>query len=299
MADFGNLSDTDDSAVEELISQAQDLSVLEQVSKINCAAFSDSLLPSDLETRFLKLKPKPKSSNAHFNFDSLRGKTVHGSPNKTGSVGKTSSMKDEVDSFLNAKDKESASKGFVSFPLNSSIGEEIFFPVDENPSREKGLEEKSKDESLFSPSDSSNSWIENFISTPSKHNSGKRSSFNSKLKSESFNSPLGSPNYSMDSPSPPRKTGCFWCSPKKDSKKKKKENWNIIEWGSKNDEFLSVLNTFSSKEQEKILRQAMKEQEKISREAEKIVQWAKQASDRMSFHGIEDELSDDDDKSKI
>ncbi|KAF2308937.1 hypothetical protein GH714_025047 [Hevea brasiliensis] len=208
MADFGNLSDTDDSAVGELISQAQDLSVLEQEKR-----FSPLWMKTQVEKRVWRRNPK----------------------------------------------------------MNR------FSP----------------------PSDSSNSWIENFISTPSKHNSGKRSSFNSKLKSESFNSPLGSPNYSMDSPSPPRKTGCFWCSPKKDSKKKKKENWNIIEWGSKNDEFLSVLNTFSSKEQEKILRQAMKEQEKISREAEKIVQWAKQASDRMSFHGIEDELSDDDDKSKI
>ncbi|OAY24311.1 uncharacterized protein LOC110604478 [Manihot esculenta] len=269
MADFGNLSDTDDSAVEELISQAQDLCVLDQLSKINCAAFSESLLPSDLETRFLKLKSKPITSNPNMDFD----------PNKSDSVGKTSSLKDEVDTFSNAKEKESPRK-------------QIFSPKEENPNGEKSLEEKCKDESLFSPSDSSYSWIENFISTPSKHNSGKRMS--------SFKTPLGSSNSSRDSPSPPRKSGCFWCSPKKDSKKKKKENWNIIDWGSNNDEFLSDLNIFSSKEQEKILRKAMKEEEKISREAEKIVKWAKQASNRMSFHGIEDEGSDDDDdKSKI
>jgi len=46
------------------------------------------------------------------------------------------------------------------------------------------------------------------------------------------------------------------------------------------------------KEQQKILKKAMKEEEKVSREAEKIVQWAKQASSRMKASDIDDELTD-------
>jgi hypothetical protein len=67
MADFSYLSDTNKSAVEELISQAQDLCVLEQVSgAINCSSFTDSsVLPAILHSSFHKLKsfqlikPKP------------------------------------------------------------------------------------------------------------------------------------------------------------------------------------------------------------------------------------------------
>ncbi|KAJ0020669.1 hypothetical protein Pint_31827 [Pistacia integerrima] len=62
---------------------------------------------------------------------------------------------------------------------------------------------------------------------------------------------------------------------------------------SKNDEFLLDLGIFSVKEQQKMLKKAMKEEEKVSREAEKIVKWAKQASMRMSPHDIEDQFSDD------
>ncbi|XP_010540701.1 PREDICTED: uncharacterized protein LOC104814380 [Tarenaya hassleriana] len=70
MADFGFLSDTDDSAVEDLISQAKELSVLEQVAAINCSGLTDSVLPDDLETRFRRLKsmpgppPDPESSSS-------------------------------------------------------------------------------------------------------------------------------------------------------------------------------------------------------------------------------------------
>jgi len=77
----------------------------------------------------------------------------------------------------------------------------------------------------------------------------------------------------------------LWCSPKKkEQKKKSKENWS--------DEFLSSFGSFSMKEQQKMLKKAMKEQEKVNREAEKIVQWAKQASARMKTSDIDDEHSD-------
>ncbi|KAK2988618.1 hypothetical protein RJ640_002583 [Escallonia rubra] len=72
MGDFTLLSDSDDDrAVEELLAQAKDHSVLEQVAAINCSGFTpDSSLPTHLETRFRKLKsflsrePTQKSSHS-------------------------------------------------------------------------------------------------------------------------------------------------------------------------------------------------------------------------------------------
>lgn len=95
------------------------------------------------------------------------------------------------------------------------------------------------------------------------------------------------------SPSPPRKVGCFWCSPKKEKKSKEKKE-NVLGWEDHggSDELLSDLGSFSRKQQQKMLKKALKEEEKISREAEKIVEWAKHASARMNVSDIEDELSD-------
>ncbi|KDP39732.1 hypothetical protein JCGZ_02752 [Jatropha curcas] len=276
MADFGYLSDTDESAVDDLITQAQELCVLEQVSKINCSDFSNSALPTDLETRFQKLKsfplPKPKTStptvlsNSNIDF----AKTVHGSvldddikmfsPNKRDPSEKKQIL---LETQQNREEKFFVEK---ESSLNSPTMEEIYSYMGKSPDGNKGLEKKSK----------ANSSAENFIS--------------------SFGSPLGSSNSSVDPDSPPPKSGCFWCSPKRASKKKNKENCNVI-WSGKNDEFLASLNSFSVKEQQKMLRKAMKEEERIDREAEKIVKWAKQASDRMNFDGIDDD-SGDDEKSK-
>ncbi|EEF42495.1 uncharacterized protein LOC8280094 [Ricinus communis] len=257
MADWGYLSDTDDSAVEELISQVKDLSVLEQVSKINCSGFTDSLLPTDLDTRFRKLKSF-NTSKVQFSGTSLEGKRiVHGSvsddENDEGHPSeKGSSFKDGTEIFSDTKQNPDGKL------KESPNWEKIFSLLEENPDGEKGLEKNYKHGSYDS---------------------------SSKSKSGSSVSPLGSSNSFLDSP--PKKTGCFWCSPKK---KKNRENLKI-DWAyKKDDDFLSVLDIFSYKEQKK----AIKEEEKINKEAEKIVKWAKQASNRMSFHGIEDEVSDDD-----
>ncbi|CAL1373793.1 unnamed protein product [Linum trigynum] len=310
---FGNLSDTDDSAVEELISQTRDLCVLEQVSKINCSDFNDSLLPSDLETRFRKLKSFPVSS------------TRPAASASTGVVPKSlSNSKSELhrrggrgfdegfespsdDPRVNTSDGQvpkiaAAAAANVSSPLNSLADEEGF---SEDPGPWKGSKKKqSKLGSVSSPSDSSNSCIEDVIYSQSEERAAvgmtrKSSNSNSKLKSKPFiGSPLGSSNCSRDSPSPPRRPGCFWCSPKKPTSKKSKENWDLGNDGG--DELLTDLGIFSEKEQEKILRKAMKEEERINKEAVKIVKWAKQASARRSYHGTEDDddLSDDNATSK-
>ncbi|KAJ4916470.1 hypothetical protein Rs2_02020 [Raphanus sativus] len=63
MSSFGYLSSKDDaSAVEELLSQAMDLHVLEQVAAINLAGVPDSALPTNIETRFRRLKSLPVSA---------------------------------------------------------------------------------------------------------------------------------------------------------------------------------------------------------------------------------------------
>lgn len=315
MADFGFLSDTDDSAVDELVSQTQELCVLEQVSKINCSGFTDSVLPADLETRFHKLKsfPPTKSktpttnkslsrSNTDMNNISVKGKKDDDGSFSDSEKGenfsseeqnpgeKMGSLKGQNEVFLDNKEnpqwksgleKEMKSGSVSSPPSKSSMEEEIFPPKKENSDGKGGLKKKS-----LHGSDHSNSWVEDVIFSPSKQKPERKMSMKSKSKFGSSNSS----NSFMDSPSPPRKVGCFWCSPKK---KQSKESLGL-DWESNNlDEYLSDLSTFSVKEQQKRLKKAMKEQEKMSKEAEKIVKWAKQASARMSFHGTDDVLSDD------
>ncbi|XP_020236177.1 uncharacterized protein LOC109815790 [Cajanus cajan] len=226
MVGFYDLSDTDDSAVEEIISQAQDACVLDQIAAINCSGITDTVLPTHLETRFRNLKsfpptkpkPKPKPNSQAPTFSTLN----HQTPN---------------------------------------------FSSDQASPNVPG--EKPKHGSLYSASspssdDSSMSWV----FRPSQKHGSKENSVTSR------------------SLSPPPRKGCLWFSPKKKEKKKSKENWG--------DEFLSELGSFSSskKEQQKMLKKAMKEEEKVSREAEKIVQWAKQASARMNVSHIDGELSD-------
>ncbi|KAH7515104.1 hypothetical protein FEM48_Zijuj11G0160700 [Ziziphus jujuba var. spinosa] len=297
MADFSFLSDTDESAVDELISQAQDLCILEQVSTINCSSFVDSLLPSDLESRFRKLKTFPQTNSK------LRGKTPLDSSVK-GKEGDSDGASDE-DSEIFSPTKQNADKksdfkkksqsGISSLPPDSkdfSVQKEV---LKENSDGKRGSKSEAIHESVSSSTDSSISSLENAILSDSKRNPDKKKCSNRKSKTGSFSSPLGSSNSLMrSSPSPPKKAGCFWCSPKKNSSRKSKENrGSVLDFDcSIGDETFSDLGTFSRKEQEKILRKALKEEEKISREAEKIVKWAKQASARMNVSDIEDELSE-------
>ncbi|GLT74911.1 hypothetical protein SLA2020_466760 [Shorea laevis] len=306
MADFGFLSDTDESAVEELISQAQDLCVLEQISAINCSSFTDSALPTDLESRFRRLKsfpvakPGPKSSENTSNSKALlhskselgkseyvgAGGNINFSPSKQGPYGNTALEK------KSEKDKTESS----SFSDEEGL---ISPDYKQNPVGEKGLKGKNKHGSVSTPSNSSDSCLEDVVFSPPKQNPKERDRSGSKRKpkSRSISSPMGSSSNSRpDSPSPPRTSGCFWCSPKKVSSKKKSRETK--ELGSdldceKYDEFLSDMSAFSVQEQRKILKKALKEQQKLSREAAKMVKLAKQASSRMSFHGIGDELSED------
>ncbi|PIN13610.1 hypothetical protein CDL12_13757 [Handroanthus impetiginosus] len=218
MADF--LTDSDDEkAVEELLSQAMDMEILDQVAAINCAGFSDSGLPSHLETRFQNLKSFPSNS-----------------PNSK----KISSVNE---------------KGFSACLKKSPDSRNCLYPS------------KSSDIGSFS----------HFKKTPQKILGKKEIKFPTKK-----------------CVSPPAKSGCFLCIPKKVSGKKKKENRGLdlgLVWG-KHDELLSDLSSFSVKNQEKMMKKAMEEEEKICREAEKIVKWAKNASARMDVSDIEDELSD-------
>nr|GMC59293.1 uncharacterized protein LOC109169767 [Ipomoea batatas]GME16323.1 uncharacterized protein LOC109169767 [Ipomoea batatas]GME20138.1 uncharacterized protein LOC109169767 [Ipomoea batatas] len=251
MADFSFVSDSDDEkAVEELLSQAMDQSVLEQVAAINCSGFSHSDLPDHLEARFRKLKTFPATK---------------------------------------PKPSIPSSK---SFNVSQSVD---FQGKKEDRAEDKGLKEN-PDSSIASPIPKLET--ENHDFSASKKNPERKTDFEPKSGSVSSSFSVGSPDFSTEPPSPPAKSGCMWCSPKKGSKKKGKENRGAtiigkgLDWGKSDAEFLSDLSTFSKKNQEKLLKKAMKEEEKINREAEKIVQWAKQASARIDFAGLDDELSD-------
>ncbi|KAK2661969.1 hypothetical protein Ddye_000543 [Dipteronia dyeriana] len=244
MANFGYFSDTDDSAVDELISQAKELCVLEQVSAVNCSGFTDSLLPTELEQRFRKLKPFPATK-----------------PKPPTNINDTHYAKSLPHSKRQV-DHKAECETFSVPPINSSMENETLLDSKQKPVSVPKLKSSSKS-SCSSPLSPSDSW---------------------KISRSR-------------SPSPPLKSGCLWCSPKSSSKKKSKDNENrvlssCLDWG-KTDEFLSDLNAFSAKEQQKVLKKAIKEEEKVSREAEKIVKWAKQASMRMRAHDSEDELNDD------
>lgn len=283
MADFSFLSDTDDSAVEDVLSQAMDLAVLEQVAAINCSGTSDSELPTHLETRFRKLKSFPPPNSVPKILPSLSSK--HLQPVKS------------VQAPLETGSTESV-KAKTQADTLSDDDDESFFASKENTT-EKENPTKSVSRSLSSSS-FTNSPVEKEISSELKELSCKKKGSDGKSRSASLHmrSNSSSSDSSMDCLSSPKKFGCFWCSPKKDSRKKKKENRVSgrigVNW-DKSEELLSELNSFSfsSKEQRRIMKMAMKEEEKISREAEKIVKWAKQASARMDISGIQDELSDD------
>lgn len=227
MADLWSLPsppDSDDSAaIEDIISQAIDLSTLEQIAALNSSLASDSVLPNDLETRFRKLKSFP---GAHPNPDKVRKQTSPCAEEK-----ETRSFSDEL-----LKPDELLSDYY-------------------SPAREREFETNAPDEFK---------------------NAGKEL-HHPKSRSGSFSfSPLPSiSSKEAASRSPPKQACCFWCSPKKVSRKKSKGERGFGEDG----ESLSNLSSFSLKDHQRKMEKMLKEQEEmISREAEKVLKWAKQVS---------------------
>ncbi|KAK7407023.1 hypothetical protein VNO78_08663 [Psophocarpus tetragonolobus] len=123
MVGFYDLSDSEsesesdnECAVEEIMSQAQDAVVLEQVSAINCSGFSDSVLPSHLETRFRNLKSFPPSkTKPPTSVQSSNHQSPHFSPSKHSghpSASLSSSDESSLSSIFRPSQKDS--------PLRSS-----------------------------------------------------------------------------------------------------------------------------------------------------------------------------------
>ncbi|CAI8588342.1 unnamed protein product [Vicia faba] len=261
----GFSSDTDeDSTIEEIISQAQDSILLKQISAINCSSFTHSDLPTDLESRFQKLKSFPAN---HTTPPPYHPKNPTFSTLNPANPQKSLNLSPPKDA-KSIKNQDSDS-GSVSSPEKKEIKSK---PKPKNGS--------------FSPSDSSHISEESsmsslFMPLQMKKDEEKR------VKVKKYVSP---------SPSPPRKWGCFWCSPKKEKKVKSKESDDIVgsldEYTS--DEFLYDIGSLSTKKRMNMIEKALKEEEeKINREAEKIVELVKHASARMIVSSdIEDELSD-------
>ncbi|XP_016441800.1 uncharacterized protein LOC107767343 [Nicotiana tabacum] len=287
MADFSFLSDDSDNekAVNELLSQAMDQSVLEQVAAINCSGFNDSLLPTQLETRFRKLKSLPTTSSKPYTLTkSSRSFCSSEFPKTKKSYDDDDNEKIEGTPVQEKGSEVNLGHGFVQENVKNDV-------YTKTPVEEKGFEVNLEHE--FVKKQTKSKVHSNKDDAFTKSADGKKGK-----KSESLSGSMSSDSweFSKDCLSPPMKTGCFWCSPmKKGSNKKGKENRGM-KWGKNDDddEFLSDLSAFSLKNQEKLMKKAMMEQEKINREAEKIVKWAKQASARLDISSIEDELSDDD-----
>lgn len=262
MADFAFFSDSDeDKAVEAILSQAQDQIVLEQVAAINCSGFTDSSLPTHLETRFQKLKSFPVSN--------------------------------PKSSIRSVSDLDAKSVKTNGLSASKSVKDESFLPTKKTPGGEMGNESNSEANSVGKMGPIHSKSVEGDIFSPVKKNPERKTAKGSK-SSRGSSSRWDS---STESNSPPQKSGCFWCSPKKSSKKKSGKENNFLgvnfDW-EKDDDLLADLEAFSVEGQKRLSKKAMKEEERMNREAEKIVKWAKQVSARMDVSGIEDELSDDD-----
>ncbi|KAL7111963.1 hypothetical protein ACP275_05G122500 [Erythranthe tilingii] len=258
MDDFFSDDSDGEKAVEELLSQAMDSTVLEQVAAINCAGFTKTDLPSHLETRFQRLKSLPSPA------------------------AKPAPLATKSFSFSNPSELKK------NEPKKSDSGEE-------KTAEDKGEEVHPKCSKKVPEEKNCLSGSESFSPLKKKNPRVKMEEKGNKSFSSSSSSFEG---FSSRSVSPPAKSGCFLCSPKK-SARKNKENRGLdlgINWGKKqdDDDFLSDLsNNSMNYNQRKLMKKAMAEEEKICREAEKIVKWAKQYSSRMDISSIEDELSDD------
>ncbi|GAU15795.1 hypothetical protein TSUD_236110 [Trifolium subterraneum] len=263
--------DTDEeSTIQQIISQAQDSIILQQISAINCSSFTHTDLPTDLESRFLKLKSFPANHTTPPPY-------VTKAPTFSNPTKKSSNFSPPKDN--NSTKKSDSDSGYVSFPSDSSNGKKGLIPKPKIP--------KQKNESFSSPSDSSHTSEESSMSSKFMPLKMEKDEVNCSKKKAMSRSP---------SPSPTRKWGCFWCSPKKEKKKgKENDDDDVVGWEEcTSDELLSGIGSLSSKKRLNMIEKALKEEEKrINREAEKIIELVKHASGRMNVSDIDDELSDD------
>ncbi|EOA37770.1 hypothetical protein CARUB_v10012628mg [Capsella rubella] len=314
MADFGYFSDTDDSAVEELVSQAKELSALEQIAAINCSGFTDSTLPDDLESRFRRLKslpapPRPdpvsssSSKNTNKHLTQSRSVASHhpkeddkfsGNRSNPGKKPGPVTLSDEDSSNLsrNKRDLDLKSSSRAELVSNGSgdfsdSGNEskIFSPVKQT----KKKLPKEKRRIVSSPSSSSSIDL---ATPPSSTDSEPEKRSKSKSKSKSSSSSTSW----FDKLSPSKIIRSIWrSSPNKSSTNNKKnlkscKSFNTAATYSSGrernidfDEFLSDLNAFPVEDQRKMLKKALKEQQKMRKEAAEIIKMAKQASARFDF----------------
>ncbi|CAL9216979.1 unnamed protein product [Arabidopsis halleri] len=308
MADFGYFSDTDDSAVEELISQAKELSALEQVAAINCSGFTDSTLPDDLESRFRRLKSlpaaprhEPVSSSSSMNRKNhlTHSKSVatnhpkedvnfSGNRRNPGKKSGSTSLSDEDSrkkrdlEVKSSSQAELVSNGSGDFSDSGNISEsKIFSPVKQQ-TKKKLPKEKRR---IVSPSSSSSI---NLATTPQSTDSEPEKKSKSKSKSKSSSSSW------FDKLSPSKIIGSIWRSSPKKSTTSKKNLKSCKSFGAATyssgrernvdfDEFLSDLNAFPVEDQRKMLKKALKEQQKMRKEAAEIIKMAKHASARFDF----------------
>lgn len=255
---------TDESAVEQILAEAMDHCVLEQIAAINCSSFSHSLLPSHLESRFQRLKTFPSSSS--------HPSKPHLAPDSA----------NELNNSVNESSNSANELSNSTKPISDDF--------EKTPEKERNSKGKSRTGYLSSPSGSSNSSSGYLNSPKFRVKQGGK-------KGKNENSSISSSLSSDSSTKRGVKTGCFWCSPKRVSRKKSVTRNGDFElsddWG-KHDEIMSDLKSFSSKHQKKLMKIAKKEEEEINKEAEKIVKWAKQTSARLDFSVVnDDDLSDD------
>ncbi|ESQ34458.1 hypothetical protein EUTSA_v10009724mg [Eutrema salsugineum] len=183
MSKFGFLSGKDDLAVENLLSQAKDLYVLEQVAAINCSGFTDSVLPTNLETRFRRLKSLPVSrpdpvSSSKRALSHSRSMTERNHENAFSASG------DEKRSFSGVTKRVPSVK--TRRPLVSSVEEtRIFSGIKRDPSLNSGFEKNPRG-GLMGSSSSRFSREGKILSTPTTQSLKLLPKEKSRMSSSSF-----------------------------------------------------------------------------------------------------------------
>ncbi|VVA92265.1 unnamed protein product [Arabis nemorensis] len=204
MADFGYLSGKDDTAaVDDLLSQAKDLYVLEQVAAINCSSFTDSSLPTNLETRFRRLKSLPVSSSSKKKLLLSHSKTMassrsafpgHEKQNFSGNLLGIPSVNSGFEKDFTDSEKIGSSFSRESIEPNLSVN---------STTTMKLLLPKEKSRI------SSSSFTSIDLSSPSSNLDAEKSKSKSKFSVSWFGKLSSSPSKAMG--------GCLWCTPSRSS----------------------------------------------------------------------------------
>ncbi|CAN6192817.1 unnamed protein product [Urochloa humidicola] len=278
------------SAVDAILAEAADLVALEQIAKLNPHLADDSPLPSNLESRFRKLKSLPAAPAAPVK---TLGRSVTAPPRPALPSPPPLNPPPEQPPALTPTQEEhppAPAPARAAVEAGEKKGDALPRPPDTVPAAHDVDDDDEDLEKLFG-------------------SSGRRGRPTLRERNRGWDNDDDDAG-SSPSPPPPRQACCFgFSSPKKPpprrtqpakGKKVHGSSGDVLgvdagEWGDENRRMVTEL-----REQQRKLKKALEEQVKVSRETAKMATWVKQASARMTHAAaIDDLLSDCEDDDEL